>query len=365
MNLPDPSKRSTSEATQVSSIARSRSYFEDQTYRFHRRRYFKDLSEFEGVANFPLQLPELGFRYSDARVPNEIYSLLRAGTYPQVRDIGALLFSDPQLAGTGVSCATCHNPSAFFIDSRVDPSTGKRVRLSPGADPTQPSERHSPTILNRLFSELQFTDGSSRSLVDQVAHPIENPREMGGSIRQTVAYLRASASYRSQFQAAFAKAPDEETLRIALASFVISLIDSTSLSEKILYGVEATDTPRKTAIARGATIFLGKGRCSSCHLGPNFSDESFHNIGSANGDIGRFKVERVPSMLGAFKTPTLKNIAGTAPYFHDGSMETLDDVLAHYLIGGDQNDPFIDLELRPLQLSPQELRDLKTFLENL
>ncbi len=270
--------------------------------------------------------------------------------------LGASLFSDRRLSGDGsLSCRDCHDPDRAFTDGRPT-SVGILGRRGP---------RNVPTLINRGYGRAQFWDGRSSTLEDQVLGPITNPLELGATIDETVARLRADSAARLAFQAAFGREPNGADLARALAAYVRTIVGGNSAVDRFLHG----DRDALSTEARdGLLLFRGRGNCTACHLGPTFSDERFHNTGVAwrDGwlDDGRFGVTRDARDRGAFKTPTLREVARTAPYMHDGSLASLEDVVEFYARGGNAN-PALDPEVRPLTLDAADKRALVAFLRAL
>ena len=266
--------------------------------------------------------------------------------------LGEALFSDPILSrDRSLSCATCHQPSRAFTDGR---------RRSIGIN-GQINRRNAQTLINRLFGRRHFWDGRAVSLEQQVLEPIKHPAEMDLEIDVALRRLADLPSYRSRFLQAFAgqAVPTPFQLATSLASYLRSLLVGS--------GTAFDQGQLSSAQSRGRALFFGKARCSSCHNGPNFSDEAFHNVGLDTRlpeNHGRFAVTGRGSDLGRFKTPTLRQLSHTAPYFHDGRFLSLDDVIAFYNRGGDRTTGR-DLAVRPLGLNQRERGDLRAFLESL
>ncbi len=260
----------------------------------------------------------------DAHIPTPPDNPLRDDT---VR-LGRRLFFDKRLSKDNtIACATCHDPALAFTDRNP---TAIGVNRQQGT-------RRSPRILNRAWGRAFFWDGRSPSLEDQVVQPIANPIEMALPLNEALAKLQSIPEYQGI---------DEARLRRALASYVRTILAGNSPYDRYLNGDGAALTPQQK---QGLALFRGKAGCISCHLGPNLTDEEKHQTSA--GKIDRDK---------AFKTPSLRQIAQAAPYFHDGSAATLDDVIDHY-DKGDAPDP----EIRPLKLTPAEKQALKAFLESL
>jgi len=276
---------------------------------------------------------------------------------PQRADLGRRLFFDPILSrNRQAACATCHDPNRAFTDGR---------RVAVGVFGRQ-GDRNAPTLVNRGYGQAFFWDGRARSLEEQVLQPIQNPAELDLDLAEAVARLTQDRGYRRRFDETFGRNPNARDLARALAGYVRTILSGDSPVDRALNG--ARDALSSDA-RLGLQIFRGKGNCSVCHSAPAFTDDKFHNTGVAwrDGlllDQGRFAVTAVDADRGAFKTPTLREIARTAPYMHDGSLSTLDEVIDYYDRGGNPN-PHLDPELRPLHLAPQEKSALRAFLKAL
>jgi cytochrome c peroxidase len=269
--------------------------------------------------------------------------------------LGRRLFFDRRLSRDGtVSCASCHEPQRAFTDGRA---VAQGIRGTRG-------RRNSPTLVNRASGSSFFFDGRARSLEDLALQPILDPTELGSTVDAVLSL--ATSRYRSGFRAAFHAEPSLELIAKALASYLRTIISGNSAFDRFAAGKDSTLT---TSARRGRTLFTGKAGCGQCHSGTNFTDEEFHNTGVAwrTGvvtDEGRAGVTSAPADRGAFKTPTLREIARTAPYMHDGSLATLNDVIEYYDGGGAKN-PTLDPRLRALHLSPVEKADVAAFLLSL
>ncbi len=299
-------------------------------------------------ANEPVQGLGTVFKLSDFRYPAELE------LSKDKASLGRFLFYEKDLSSNGqVSCASCHDPAKGFADSRA-----KSVGVSGKALP-----RHSPVIFNRVFSTSQFWDGRASSLFDQAAGPLINPDEMGSqTIEQVVARLKTKPEYVKAFQEVFSDGITQHNLLNALASFEASLITAPAKFDKVLAGSSSFTESE----LRGYKLFNGKARCVACHVGTNFTDEKLHNNGFfvAASDIGKQEFSRNGFDARAFKTPTLRNLNSSAPYFHDGSMPNLESVIALYNAGG-MADPLRSSEIKPLGLSGTDVADLVAFLGTL
>ena len=256
---------------------------------------------------------------------------------PEKAALGRQLFFDTRLsADHSRACADCHQPERAFTD-------GKRVAVGVR---DQQGTRNAPAILNRTYGRAFFWDGRTATLEEQVLQPIQHPKEMGADLPTVVQRLRADAAYQRQFRNVFGRPPDVRSLSYALATYVRTILAGASRYDRY----EAGDTTALSPLEQhGLRLFRGRARCTACHSGSNFTDEDFHNTcvfwGRQPYDPGRFTVTEVSEDIGKFKTPTLREIARTAPYMHDGSIATLEDVVDFYTDGGRQN-PYLDPALR-------------------
>jgi cytochrome c peroxidase len=268
--------------------------------------------------------------------------------------LGRRLFFDRRLSrDKSLSCAGCHDPAKVFTDGKA---------LSEGVFHRR-GTRNVPTLTNRGYGSTFFWDGRASTLEEQVLQPIQNPLEMGMTVEEVMARLLRDRHYRAQFQQAFGREVNREDLARALASYVRSILSGDSPYDRYLNG---TPDALSAEAREGLRIFRGKGNCITCHVGPNLTDERFHNTGVAwrDGkltDPGRFAVTEKDQDRGAFKPPTLREVARTAPYMHDGSIATLEGVIDYYDRGGNRN-PGLDAEIRPLHLSSDEKKNLIAFL---
>lgn len=316
--------------------------------------------------------------------------------------LGERLFNDKRFSSTGtVSCATCHDRSKAFTDSPL--RTSKGIRDLRGT-------RNAPSPVNAAYSKTQFWDGRSPDLEDQATHPFLNPVEMNLRDHQPIlGVVRSDAKYAAAFKRVFDKEGDAITIREvtqAIASFERTLVSGDSAFDRYWFGGDKT--AMSPAAVRGLAVFTTQGRCVSCHtIEQNqalFTDNHFHNIGvGINGiqgevprlagqfldakargtdvdtkvltdkrssELGRFAVTDQFDDMGSFKTPTLRNIAVTAPYMHDGSLKTLRDVVVHYNNGGathktDHVNDYLSGGIRPLELSDRQIADLVVFMQAL
>jgi cytochrome c peroxidase len=247
--------------------------------------------------------------------------------------LGRKLFFDKHLSRDGtLSCASCHDPELSFSDGR------KVARGINGQDGT----RNAPAIINRGYGRTFFWDGRAKSLEQQVLEPILNPKELG--------MTEALVESRTHLKIG--------EVTGALASYVRTIRSGDSRFDRYAAGNQRALSDMEKA---GLAVFRGKARCTTCHAGPNFTDENFHNTGIAwrNGELAD-----LGSGDGKFKVPTLREVARTAPYMHDGSLKTLEDVIDYYDRGGNPN-PSLDGDLHPLHFNPDEKSALVQFLRSL
>jgi cytochrome c peroxidase len=323
---------------------------------------------------------------------------------PQTPDkvrLGEKLFFDTRFSATGtVACGTCHVRAKAFTDSPLQVSEG--INKLTGT-------RNAPTVLNAAFMQTLFWDGREPDLEGQAGQPFLNPVEMGlANYDPILAAVRADPDYQKLF-AALGKSGEQITIKDvtqAIASFERTLVSGDSPFDRWRYGND--EGAINAAAKRGFEVYMGQGRCVSCHTISQthalFIDNRFHNLGigfdriakdvrelasayaaaKAKGakvdvavltnknvsELGRFAVSGEWRDIGAFKTPTLRNVAATAPYMHDGSLKTLEDVVDFYNNGGrvKKTDPFNDFQsggIRPLDLSEQQKADLVEFMKTL
>jgi cytochrome c peroxidase len=280
--------------------------------------------------------------------------------------LGRRLYYDPKLSLDGsIACASCHSPLHGFTD-------GLPVSLGVSG---QHGKRNAPTVLNAAYQPVQFWDGRAASLELQAAGPIANPVEMNQSHEACVGKLDSEPEYKKLFAQAFGPGPVTiGKVEMAIASFERTLLSGNSPFDRYEFGGDKK--AMKPEAIRGLAIFkdANKGNCVKCHTIESsyalFADGKYHNLGvglNAEGeltDLGRYNESKVESDKGAFRTPTLRNIALTGPYMHDGSVTTLRRVVDFYVGGGNSN-PQLDKDIKQLHLSGREREDLVAFLEAL
>lgn len=297
-------------------------------------------------------------------------------------ELGRQLYFDPRLsADSTVSCASCHNPAEGYS---AHTKTGIGIRGQAGG-------RNSPVSFNRILSGPQFWDGRVDSLEAQAVGPIQNPIEMGFTHEGVVQRLGSMPVYKRQFDEIFGEltidrvgqaiaafervlvtAPSPYDFNEQMRSFAgldeEDIAEDADLAAKYAAAKEAVEKhPMSESAKRGREIFFTeKGNCTACHVGANLADEKYHNIGigmdKESPDLGRFVVTKDEKDKGAFKTPTVRNVALNAPYMHDGSVATLEEVVEWYDKGGHPN-PHLSDKIRPLKLTEQERADLVEFMK--
>src|SRR5258705_9409206 len=313
---------------------------------------------------------------------------------PEKIALGMKLFFDGRLSADGtVACATCHDSSRGFTDGR-SVSIGIKGRAG---------QRNAPTILNALYNKTQFWDGRVKTLEEQAALPIVNPVEMGQpNLEAAVAKIATISEYDRRFRNVFGRPPNGTDLVRAIASYERTQVSFDSPFDHFIAGDKnAIDESAK----RGWELFNTRARCNKCHALSEqthdvtyFTDNDFHNIGvgiirhnvvalaikaqqlvnsrsakaidnaaiqSQMSVLGRFLVTKKQADIASFKTPDLRNVLITGPYFHDGSQETLWDVIDHYNKGDGVQNPFLDQDIQPLALSESDIDDLVAFMASL
>ena len=308
-------------------------------------------------------------------------------------ELGRQLYFDRRLSkGIEASCADCHHPdSGYAFNSQF----GIGIEGLTG-------DRNSPTSMNRILSREQFWDGRAKDLEAQAVGPIANPIEMGNTHETVVAFLKSNAVYRAQFEKIFGQEPNIDDVGRAIATFERVIVTGDSpydfnerlervkelirtegfdnmdelksedpeLYNQYLEAQKAADAnPMNESARRGQKLFFSQEvNCAACHVGANFTDEKYHNLGvgmdAENPDLGRFNVTGREEDKGAFKTPTLRNVAQNGPYMHDGSQKTLLEVVEWYAKGGHPN-PYLSDKVKKFEATDQEKVDLVSFMEAL
>ncbi len=307
-------------------------------------------------------------------------------------ELGRQLYFDTRLSKDHtISCASCHDPEfGYAKDTQFGVGVGG-----------QTGGRNSPVAYNRILSAVQFWDGRAPTLEEQAKGPIANPIEMSNTHDVCVSHLADIEGYRIQFEKIFPDGVTIDNVAKAIASFERALVTAPSpwdyyeqlrnfekayaadledldtlkdddpelFDEYVKLKAAADANPIDESAKRGGELFFSdKSGCTGCHAGANFTDEQYHNIGvgmdAAKPDLGRYVVTNVEKDKGAFKTPTVRNITLTAPYMHDGSQKTLEEVVEWYDKGGHPN-PYLDEKIKKLNLTAQEKADLVAFMKAL
>ena len=290
----------------------------------------------------PLQIP-LGLVARFAAVPAD-----NPRTAAKIA-LGKQLFWDPRWSTTGtVACVSCHQPEHGWSDPQ-------RFSFDHAGKPTT---RHTPTLINRLFSQTQGWSGHHTSLEELIAMlPFTSP--------EAIVRLGSIPDYQEQFQRVFDTAVTAAGVTQALAAYTRTILSGHAAYDRFKAGDRQA---LSEAAQRGLRLFEGKARCTRCHSGFNFTDEDYHNLGigmdQETPDLGRATVTQHDADTGAFKTPTLRDVARRGPYMHDGSLATLEQVMDLYVQGGHAN-PWLSPKSRRLDLTAAECADLVTFLKAL
>jgi cytochrome c peroxidase len=269
-------------------------------------------------------------------------------------ELGKMLFFDPRLSASGlVACATCHNPGFHWGDG-LPRAVGHEMKVL---------DRRTPTILNAAWLQSLFWDGRAETLEEQALQPIEAADEMNMEIDTLVRRLRDIPGYQPLFAAAYAdEGISPAAIARALATFQRTVVSGTAPFDRWVAGDETAVSPDAK---RGFLLFATTANCAACHSSWRFTDDSFHDIGIPGADRGRGAHVELDEIQFAFKTPTLRNVAERAPYMHDGSERTLEDVIDLYALGGRVHRPSLSPEMRPLDLSTADRRALLAFLRTL
>lgn len=270
-------------------------------------------------------------------------------------ELGRDLFRDPRLSGSGkAACTSCHDPDHAFTD-------GRRTAVGPGGAVLP---RNAPALYNLAWAVSFFWDGRAPTLAAQARFPILAEDELAGDFTTIAQRLSADPAVKAHFATAFPEAPGvtESAILDALAAYERSLVSAESRFDRWIAGDGAALTETEL---QGFDIFVGKGGCVSCHGGWRFTDDNFHDIGLASQDLGRGALVASAKGLPQFKTPSLREVARTAPYMHDGSLATLEDVVAHYTGNLIKRPSLAATVVRDLELTAEEKAALVAFLKTL
>jgi len=294
-----------------------------------------------------------------SQIPSPVYN-------PLTREkavLGKHLFSDTRLSGDQQrSCATCHDPRANFVDNRPR-ALGRDGHSLP---------RNTPQLWNLAWAKRLFWDGRATSLEDQARFPIVHKNELGGDLVRIATLLNADKAMKHHFDRVFLKQKRATPIVIlkALASYQRTLVSPPTRFDNWIAGKTAKNTTLNNREYAGFRLFVGRGGCLACHGGWRFTDDRFHDIGLKTSDLGRNGLP--PATLGmtvrttpSHKTPSLRNIAHTAPYMHDGSLPTLEDIVAHYVTKRIARPSLAPQLRRRITLSKTEQVNLIAFLKTL
>lgn len=265
--------------------------------------------------------------------------------------LGKQLFYDKRLSGNNqLSCISCHNPDKGFTDGR---SVAKGIN-------DQLGKRNTPSLINVAYYKEFHLDGSVPSLDEQALRPIQNPIEMDQDLDELVKELKAVPEYRTSFKKAFNEEITPKNIAKALGAFERTIIQRNTPFDRFMAGEDDAMTNNQKW---GMELFAVKGNCFTCHAGPTFSDNAYDNIAIDNGDVGRYLVTTNRADIGAFRSPQLRDLKYTAPYMHDGSMKTLEEVVEHY-DDAIHVDAYTSVDFIPLGLTEEEKKALVDFIEN-
>jgi len=298
-------------------------------------------------------------KYQDWRLPNIAPHPAGVPFSANKAELGKMLFFDQRLSGAGnMSCASCHDPEKGWSDGRETAIGHKGKKLT----------RATLTVINVGFNKILMWDGRAKTLEEQALSPIFNPNEMHNTNQKLIARLKRIPGYIAAFSSAYmGLGINNRNIRNALAAFQRTIVANNSPFDRWLAGDNKALSKQQI---EGFNIFVDsdKGNCAKCHRPPNFTDNGFHNIGlksfgKRNADPGRHNIIPVRTTNGAFKTPSLRNISQTAPYFHDGSAKTLNQVITHYTSGGVVKN--ISPNMLVLKINTTERKALIAFLHSL
>ena len=275
-------------------------------------------------------------------------------TTPARVALGKALFFDPRLSRSNfVSCASCHNPALSWGDGNAR-GTGDEMRTL---------GRRTPTLLNVAWAEALFWDGRAATLEAQALGPVTSAAEMNLKLDDLVVRLSAVPAYVAMFERGYpGQGITGVTIGKAIAAYERTIVSGRSSFDRWVAG-----DPRAISeeAKQGFVLFNTSGRCSQCHAGWRFTDDGFQDIGLPGEDVGRGKYVDLPEVQHTFKTPTLRNVDRRAPYMHDGSVATLEQVIDLYDQGGQAQRPSLSAEMHALNLKPEEKRALIAFLRTL
>jgi cytochrome c peroxidase len=289
-------------------------------------------------------------------LPPVIVPLNNPQTSLKIR-LGKQLYFDTRLSKDNtISCATCHNPAMGWSDAGP---TSIGIKGQKGG-------RRAPPVSNSAYAPLQFWDGRAPTLEEQAKGPVANPIEMGNTHESMLRTVQDIPGYVKEFEQVFGTSiVTVDLVAEAIAAFERTVVTTDSPFDRYVRGDDQALTKLEK---QGLEIFNGKGHCTACHWGGYFSDGRFHNLGvkptdPSNPDVGRYAVTKDSADIGAFKTPTIRDVALRAPYMHNGSEKSLEDVVDLYNLGGRIGDPYISPLIVPLGLTKAEKKALVAFMK--
>ena len=322
------------------------------------------------IGKWPKPTIDKGVNYLEFGLLSEISINLSVDSNRNRVELGKILFFDPRLSASNeISCASCHKPELHFTDG-LDVSLGHKKAKN---------TRNSPSLENVAFYNSLFWDGRAKTLEEQANGPLSSEIEMHQDMKVLPKKLRKIKGYRKLFKAAFGdEVIDNDRVLKSIADFQRTLISGTSNFDKFLAGEDKALTDQQIV---GLNLFRTKARCMNCHFGPLFTDQDFHNLGLSNfseknQDLGRYLATKKPEDVGKFKTPSLRNVMKTGPWFHNGSVSSMENLMGLYNMGmpfpaftmAQLDDPLLpkhDKLLRGIRLSSSEINAVIAFLHSL
>jgi len=303
------------------------------------------------AAQWPKPFVDEGIQWTELAVLPESPIEKQKDSLKHIIELGKALFFDERLSGSGkISCATCHQPELNWTDGK-EKSLGHEGAVN---------KRNSPTIQNSWFYNRLFWDGRSRDLQDQAFAPLNSEAEMHSEMPDIMRKLRRIKGYKELFKKAFGDQEiDPFAMTEAIATFEKTIISRKNKLDEFL---EGNKKALNNSEIRGLHLFRTKARCMNCHNGPLFSDNQFHNNGFSAGDEGHYKVSHNEEDKGKLKTPSLRDVARTGPWMHNGQFKNLEQIISRYSIAKfppGEASPLI----QQLALTNKEQKDLVAFLK--
>ena len=324
----------------------------------------------QSISKWPKPTIDKGVNYLEFGLIPKISIDLNLDSNRNRVKLGEILFFDPRLSASNeISCASCHKPELNFTDG-LDVSLGHKKAKN---------TRNSPSLENVAFYKTLFWDGRAQTLEEQASGPLSSEIEMHQDMKVLPKKLRKIKGYRKLFHAAFGNETiDNDRVLRSIADFQRTLTSGTADFDKFLLGDKQALTDQQIV---GLNLFRTKARCMNCHFGPLFTDQDFHNLGLSNfgeknQDLGRYVFTKKPEDVGKFKTPGLRNVMKTGPWFHNGSVSSMETLMGLYNMGmpfpaftmAQLDDPLLpkhDKFLRGIRLSNSEINSVIAFLHSL